>query len=110
MYPTIFTFPSFTLPLVHWRVPALPLHTYGVLLVAAMLAGLWVAGRQGRKEGIDATRISDLAIYALIAGIIGAKLLLIIVEWRYFFSHWREIWSVLQSGGAFYGGLLGAFP
>ncbi len=110
MYPTLFTFPAFTVPILHWHVPALPLPTYGVVLVIAMLVGLWVAGRQGRKEGIDATLISDMAIYALIAGIVGAKVLLVIVEWRYFTSHWRELWTVARSGGVFYGGLIGALP
>jgi phosphatidylglycerol:prolipoprotein diacylglycerol transferase len=107
MFPTLFTIPAFQL---YWHIPAIPVHTYGVLLATAMLVGLWVAGRQGPKEGVDSARVTDMAIYALIAGIIGAKLLLIAVEWRYFSAHWREIWTVLQSGGVFYGGLLGALP
>ena len=48
-----------------------------------------------------------MAVYVLIAGLIGAKLLLLVVEWPYYSANPRELLSLLQSGGVFYGGLLG---
>jgi phosphatidylglycerol:prolipoprotein diacylglycerol transferase len=88
----------------------LTLHTYGVLLAIAFLVGLWVAARQARKEGLDATTVTDLAVYVLIAGLVGAKLLLLLVDRSYYSKNPGEIFSVLQSGGVFYGGLLAALP
>jgi phosphatidylglycerol:prolipoprotein diacylglycerol transferase len=108
MYPRLFTLPSFNL--FGWATPPVTLHTYGALLAVAFLAGLWVSARQARKAGLDAGRITDLAIYVLIAGLVGAKALLVIVEWRYYLDHPRDILATLQSGGVFYGGLLAAFP
>ena len=108
MYPRLFTVPAFDLLGRH--IGPLTLHTYGVLLALAFLAGLWIAGRQARKAGLDAGRVTDLAIYVLIAGLIGAKVLLVVVEWPSYSLHPREILSVFQSGGVFYGGLLAAFP
>jgi phosphatidylglycerol---prolipoprotein diacylglyceryl transferase len=108
MYPRLFTLPAFTL-LGH-SIGPLTLHTYGVLLAIAFVVGLVVAGRQARRAGLDAERVTDLAVYALIAGLIGAKLALLIVEWSYYSRHWGELFSILQSGGVFYGGLIAAFP
>jgi phosphatidylglycerol:prolipoprotein diacylglycerol transferase len=83
------------------------LHTYGVLLAIAFLAGLWVASRQAKRAGMDSSRIVDMAVWVLIAGLIGAKLLLVVVDWRYFADSPRQLFSIFQSGGVFYGGLIG---
>ncbi len=85
---------------------SLTLHTYGVLLAVAFLAGLWVASRQAKRSGLDAGRVTDMAVWVLIAGLVGAKLLLFALDWRFYVSHPREMLSLLQSGGVFYGGLV----
>lgn len=108
MHPKLITLPAFEL--FGKNLGPFTLHTYGVLLAIAFLAGLWIAGRQARKAGLDANRITDMAVYVLIAGLVGAKLLLLGVEWSYFSKNPRELLSIFQSGGVFYGGLLGAFP
>lgn len=108
MYPRLFTLPAFDL--LGRNVGPLSLHTYGVLLALAFLAGLWAASRQARKAGLDPARITDMAVYVLIAGLVGAKLMLLAVEWPYYSQNPRELLSILQSGGVFYGGLLAAIP
>jgi phosphatidylglycerol:prolipoprotein diacylglycerol transferase len=109
MHPRLFTIPAFDL--LRWHLGPFTLPTYGVLIAIAFLAGLYVASREAQREGLDAERITDLALYVLIAGIVGARLLLLAIDWRFYISHKREILSaVLQSGGVFYGGLLLALP
>jgi phosphatidylglycerol:prolipoprotein diacylglycerol transferase len=108
MHPKLITLPAFEL--FGKNLGPFTLHSYGVLLAIAFLAGLWIAGRQAKKAGLDANRITDMAVYVLIAGLIGAKLLLLGVEWSYFSKNPRELLSIFQSGGVFYGGLIGAFP
>jgi phosphatidylglycerol---prolipoprotein diacylglyceryl transferase len=108
MYPRLFTLPAFDV--FGRQIGPLTLHTYGVLLALAFLAGLWVVSVQAKKAGLDATVITDMAVYVLIGGLVGAKLLLLLIEWSYYSKHPGEIWGLLQSGGVFYGGLLGAFP
>jgi phosphatidylglycerol:prolipoprotein diacylglycerol transferase len=108
MSPRLFTLPSFEL---FGRVIGpLTLHTYGVLLAIAFISGLWVASRQAKRSGLDGARVTDMAVYVLIAGLVGAKLLLVVVEWGFYARNPRELLSILQSGGVFYGGLLGAIP
>jgi phosphatidylglycerol---prolipoprotein diacylglyceryl transferase len=116
MHPRLLTIPAFEL--LGRTLGPFTLHTYGVLLATAFLAGLWVASRQARRAAPAlfsdsdqraryATRVTDMAVWVLIAGLIGAKLLLVLVDWRYFGRNPREIFSILQSGGVFYGGLVG---
>lgn len=108
MSPRLLTVPAFDLFGRH--LGPLTLHSYGVLLAIAFLAGLYAASRLARKDGLDAARVTDLGVYVLIAGLLGAKLLLVVVDWGHYSANPAEVWSLLQSGGVFYGGLLGALP
>ena len=108
MFPKLLTIPAFN-ALGAERGPY-SLHMYGVLLVAALLASLWLAGRLARQNALDPQRVQDLGIAGIIAGLIGAKLLLIVVDFNDYWSNPRSLLDVLQSGGVFYGGLLGAIP
>ncbi|HUG52725.1 MAG TPA: prolipoprotein diacylglyceryl transferase [Vicinamibacteria bacterium] len=108
MYPRLITLPAFDL--LGRSIGPMTLHTYGVLLALAFVAGLWVAGRQAKANGLDSARVTDMAVYVLIAGLVGAKLLLVVVEWGYYARNPGELLSIFQSGGVFYGGLLAAFP
>ena len=79
------------------------LHTYGLLVALAFLAGLWMASRLGQQAGLNPDAITNLGIYCALAAIVGAKVMLLIVEPGDFFS-----WDTLQAGGVFYGGLIAA--
>jgi len=83
-------------------------YTYGVLLAAAYLAGLQMATARARSRGLDASRVMDLGIIIIIAAIVGAKLLLVAVDFNYYRGHPAEIFSLARSGGVFYGGLIAA--
>jgi phosphatidylglycerol:prolipoprotein diacylglycerol transferase len=81
-------------------------YTYGVLLAAAYLLGLQLARVRAKARGLDANRVLDLGIYIIIAALIGAKLLLLITDFRTFSSNPRELLTLARSGGVFYGGLI----
>jgi len=102
MYPRLLTVPAFDV--LNRALGPYTLHTYGVLLAIAFLTGLWVVSRQAKREGLDSGRITDMAVFVLIAGLLGAKLLLLVLEWR---TYARNPLDLLWSGGVFYGGLLG---
>lgn len=108
MYPKIFTIPAFELSGHTWG--PFSLHTYGLLLVTALLAALWLAGRLSKAEGLDPQKVQDLGIASIIAGLVGAKLLLVLVDFDQYRLSPRALLDVLQSGGVFYGGLLGGIP
>ena len=81
-------------------------YTYGVLLAAAYLLGLKLAMIRARARGLDATRMLDLGIYIIISALVGAKLLLLIVDFDQFRRDPAELLSLARSGGVFYGGLI----
>jgi phosphatidylglycerol:prolipoprotein diacylglycerol transferase len=85
-----------------------PVYSYGVLLAAAYLIGLQLGVMRARRAGVDPARVMDLGIYLIIAALVGAKLMLIAVDWDYFRSQPRELLSLVRAGGVFYGGWFAA--
>src|SRR3954464_11954807 len=81
-------------------------YTYGVLLAAAYLLGLKLAMVRAKSRGLDQTRVLDLGIYIIISALVGAKLLLLITDFRSFVNAPSELLSLARSGGVFYGGLI----
>src|SRR5712692_964138 len=81
-------------------------YTYGVLLAAAYLLGLKLALVRAQARNLDHTRVLDLGIYIIISALLGAKLLLLITDWRTFTSSPGELLTLMRSGGVFYGGLI----
>ena len=78
-----------------------PVYSYGVLLALAYLAGLQMAVVRARHRQIDAARVMDLGIYLIIAALVGAKVMLIAVDFDYFRSQPRELLSLVRAGGVF---------
>ena len=93
MYPELF------------RIGDFPVTSYGIWLAVGMLLALFVAARLGARDGIAKDRIYDIGLWALIGGLLGSKILMLLVEDNV------EVLSLdfLRSGGVFYGGLLGGF-
>ena len=86
------------------------LHTYGVLVALAFLAGLWMTSRLAKEAGLNADEVTNLGIYCALAAILGAKVMMFLVDIPYYREHSSEIFSLatFQAGGVFYGGLIGA--
>jgi phosphatidylglycerol---prolipoprotein diacylglyceryl transferase len=85
-----------------------PVYTYGLLLAAAYLLGLQFALRRARTVGLDPNRVMDLGIWIIVSALVGAKLLLLIVEFDQFTRDPAELLNLARSGGVFYGGLIAA--
>ena len=85
-----------------------PVYSYGVLLALAYLVALQLAVVRARRRGLDGTKVMDLGIYLIIAALVGAKLMLVVVDFDYFWAQPRELLSLVRAGGVFYGGLLAA--
>jgi phosphatidylglycerol:prolipoprotein diacylglycerol transferase len=84
------------------------LPTYGLLVATGFLLALWITGKLARQEGLDPERVSNVGIYSALAGLVGAKLLMFVLDFDYFWNNPREAFSLstLQSGGVFFGGLV----
>src|ERR1035438_8464586 len=86
------------------------LHTYGVLVAAALLVGLWLAGRLSREAGLNAGAVTDLGLYCALAAIGGPMFMMFGVVFSYNGEHRGEIFPLnrARGGGVFYGVLIGA--
>ena len=91
-----------------FEIGGFPVYTYGVLLAAAYLLGLQFALVRAKARGLDANRVMDLGIWIIISALIGAKLLLLIVDFDTFRRSPQELFTLMRSGGVFYGGLIAA--
>jgi phosphatidylglycerol:prolipoprotein diacylglycerol transferase len=91
-----------------FEIGGFPVYTYGVLLAAAYLLGLQFALVRARARGLDGNRVMDLGIWIIISALIGAKLLLLLVDFDTFRQNPRELVTLMRSGGVFYGGLIAA--
>ncbi len=81
-------------------------YSYGVLLAASYLLGLQLARARAAARGLAPNRVLDLGIYIIIAALVGAKALLLVVDFDTFRQSPGEILSLARAGGVFYGGLV----
>ncbi|MBN1568483.1 MAG: prolipoprotein diacylglyceryl transferase [Acidobacteria bacterium] len=86
----------------------LTIHTYGLMLAAAFIAGIWITSRNARKAGISPDLIWNMGLIVIFAALVGAKILLLFSDFQYYSENFREIFSLstLRSAGVYYGGLL----
>jgi len=96
-----------------------PLHTYGLMLMAGFAAAILVAARLAQREwgGEEGLRrrndVMDLAVWVVIGGIGGSKILFILVTPKDFLDALgsgspSKMLGALGGGFVFYGGLIGA--
>ena len=97
MYPELF------------RIGDFPIPTYGALLAFGLLLALFVASRLAARDGLPRERIYDLGLWAIIGGLLGAKILMILTEGLPPRLSLEYLFDFLRSGGVYYGGFLGGF-
>ena len=64
----------------HLGTHGLDVHSYGLLVALGAIAGVLFALRQGRRMGFDTAAVLDLGFWSLVAGIIGARVLYVLVH------------------------------
>jgi prolipoprotein diacylglyceryltransferase len=86
----------------------LRIYGYGLMLVLGFLVGIFLAQWRARRAGENPEVISQLAIWALLGGVGGARLAYIIKEWnQYRDSGVGELFNITSGGLIYFGGLLG---
>ena len=71
------------------------------MLAFAYLTGIWLLRRKALADGLPEQKVLDLALYILASAILGAKLLLILVEWKRYAANPKDLIEVVRSGGVF---------
>lgn len=82
----------------------LTIHGYGLMIGIGVLLCIVMGMRRAKKNGLSEDAVIDIAIFGLIAGFLGAKILYVIVEWKQLLA---DPLSVLGSEGfVVYGGII----
>lgn len=89
------------------RIGSLAIPTYGILMVASFLAAILLLRKRAAIAGMSKEAVTDLGVWILFGGLLGSKLLLVVVE-PHLLTSWRDLLSLFRSAGVFYGGLVGA--
>ena len=90
-----------------YHVGPLTLHMYGVMLLIAIAACVWLTGVRWVRWGGDWDLVFRVAIWGVIAGIVGARLYHVITSWNDT-SHEGWYWpiAVWKGGLGIWGGIL----
>jgi phosphatidylglycerol:prolipoprotein diacylglycerol transferase len=84
------------------------LPTYGVLLALGVVAGLVTLKLRADASGMDGARLVDFALWLVIWALLGAKLLLVIVELPRYLADPAALVGMVRAGGVFLGGFIAA--
>ncbi len=85
----------------------LSIRWYGVLMATAMALGLWLAYREAVRRGENAEELLKAAEFAIIGGLIGARLYYVLFNLDYYQSQpWWRTFAVWEGGLAIHGGLI----
>ncbi len=79
---------------------------YGIIIGLGMLAGLFIAAKEAKRTGQNPELYYDLAIYAIIFSVIGARIFYVIFEWDQYKGDLLSIFNIRQGGLAIYGAVI----
>lgn len=88
-----------------------PLHTFGVMVLLGVLAGLWWIRYDAPRHRLDSEDAASLAVEVFLAGLIGSRLQFVIHNWEaYAESGWWNVFAIWKGGLVWYGGFIAAVP
>lgn len=85
----------------------LNIHWYGILIVSAILIGLFLAKKDDGLHGIRFDDVFDFLLIGIFFAIIFARLYFVLFNLDYYKNNLSEIFSVWNGGLAIYGGIIG---
>lgn len=99
-----------------WPVAGIPIHAYALCIIAGILVAVWLTSRRWRQRGGQPGTVGDLAVWAILFGLVGARAYHVITDYEFYFGAGRHPWEALyvwEGGlgiwGAVAGGALGVW-
>ncbi len=82
--------------------------SYGSMMVLGFLSALFIARRNARKLNENPDHVTNFTVYAMIAGVIGARIFHVIHFWKDYENNFAGIFAIWSGGLEFLGGFIGA--
>ena len=78
--------------------------SYGLIIAVGLMLAVWLASRRAPRHGVKPERLYDVLIWALIPGILGARVVYIVQHWGFYSSNPGELWTFQFEGLTSFGG------
>lgn len=89
-----------------FKIGSYPVYSYGAMLALAFLVCSFLAKRRGAAIGMDGEKVMDLMITLIVSGVIGGRLMFVLLDLDYFGSRPLDIFKLWEGGLAWYGGFI----
>lgn len=98
---------EFEINRVAFSLGSIDIYWYAVIIATGFMLALFFAFKNFPKFGIDPDRAIDVVFFAMIFGIIGARLYFVAFQWDAYKDNLIEILNIRGGGLGFYGGIIG---
>ena len=79
---------------------------YGILIACGILLAIIVSSREATRLGYKDGQVTDICLFAIPLGIVGARLYYVVFNWSQYAGDLREIINIRGGGLAIHGGIL----
>lgn len=84
----------------------LALNAYGLMIALGVIAAIWLTGRRFEEKGIGTREdVNAIALWAVLAGVVGARLYHVATDWQRFENDLGDIPKIWEGGLGVPGGI-----
>ncbi|MBR5310501.1 MAG: prolipoprotein diacylglyceryl transferase [Oscillospiraceae bacterium] len=98
---------EFEISRVAFSIGSIDIYWYAVIIATGFLLALAFLFKNAKRFGVDSDRAIDVIFFAMILGIIGARLYYVAFQWDMYKDNLSEILNIRGGGLGFYGGIIG---
>ena len=95
------------------KIGPVTLRWYGMMFAIAFMTASYFASKLAKREGIDQEKLTNLTLICFIAGVLGARLYFVALNWTTpgtgFMYRPAEILATWEGGLSIHGGIIGGF-
>lgn len=92
---------------VAFSIGSIDIYWYAVIIATGFMLAMAFAFKYAKVFGIDSDRTVDVVFFAMVFGIIGARIYYVAFQWDMYKDNLMEIFNIRGGGLAFYGGIIG---
>ena len=106
-------FPNLGIDLAHvgrsFSIGPVTIAYYGICIAVGMLLGITALLMRAKETGQSRDDYLDISIWAMIFGVIGARIYYVIFSWEQYRGDLLSVFNLREGGLAIYGGIIGGF-